>query len=197
MTTTRRSTKAPVPVKAKTATKARAKARRTVAAAKPSPEPVRGSFAERTAGDVMVRRVVTVPADATLTEVERVLADNKISGVPVVDDEGCVLGVLSVRDLIEHHAEESRQRRRGPSFYQLDAQDFDEDELFAYDLPDDPAATAEQVMTPQVLSVEPTTPLRAVAATMVRQAVHRLLVQDDGKMVGIISAMDLLRAMAD
>lgn len=193
MTTTRRSTKVPLPPRTKTGTRSRPKTRR---AATPTKKPARGDFADRVASDVMVRRVVTVPADATLTEVERVLADNRISGVPVVDDEGCVLGVLSVRDLIEHHAEEGRQRRRGPSFYQIDAADFDEDELDAYDLPEDPAATAEQVMTPQVLSVSPDTPLRAVAALMVRQAVHRLLVQDDERMVGIVSAMDLLRAMA-
>ncbi|MBK8099082.1 MAG: CBS domain-containing protein [Planctomycetes bacterium] len=195
MKSTRRSTRATA--KAAATTKTRRKRNQVSAPPAKATRPPRRSFAERTAGDVMVRRVVTVPVDATLTEVERVLADNKISGVPVVDEEGCVLGVLSVRDLIEHHAEEGRQRRRGPSFYQLDAEDFDQDELEAYDLPDDPAATAEQVMTPQVLAVEPDTPLGVVAATMVRQAVHRLLVQEDGKMVGIISAMDLLRAMAD
>ena len=73
-----------------------------------------------TAADIMAKRVVTVSPGAPLSEVERVLSENRVSGVPVVDSAGRALGVVSLRDLIDRYAEDPDARpRRGTNFYRL------------------------------------------------------------------------------
>jgi CBS domain-containing protein len=149
------------------------------------------------AAQVMATEVITVKKSTPLQEVHRVLADHRIGGVPVTDDQGKLVGVLSARDLVEHDAEETDERERGQGFYETDAEDLDEDDLAGFSLPANPETTAGEIMSSGVLAVAPTTRLCDVAAAMVRNDVHRLIVQDQGKLVGIVSAMDVLRAVAE
>jgi CBS domain-containing protein len=67
-----------------------------------------------TAGDIMQTRIITVADTAPLSEIERVLTENRISGVPVVNQAGRVIGVVSVKDLLDRYVEEPDARpRRG------------------------------------------------------------------------------------
>lgn len=155
-----------------------------------------GNFLDLPVSAVMQKDVVTVTANTPLSEVETVIADARVGGVPVTDSAGHVIGVLSLRDLVDRYASDPDARPRRSGFYHVDAEELDEEDLDAYELPEEGEETAEQVMTGQVLSVPPTATLREVARTMVKHQVHRLLVQDVGnKMVGIVSTMDIVRAM--
>ncbi len=73
------------------------------------------------ASDVMQRQLITVHAGDSLPEVERVLADSGITGVPVLHEDGRILGVLSMADLVRSHAEEDRN-------WQARDADFDDEE---------------------------------------------------------------------
>ncbi|MFO1076390.1 MAG: CBS domain-containing protein [Planctomycetota bacterium] len=144
------------------------------------------------AKDVMQRELVTVRVSDTLEEVERILADSKISGVPVVDENDRVLGVLSASDLVDRYADgEETKEERG---YAAEDDDGDEEYL---EREDDDGLCAGDVMTPEIESIDPDTSLRQVAKLMVSRRIHRLLVVQKGKLVGIVSTLDVMRAVAD
>jgi CBS domain-containing protein len=141
--------------------------------------------------------VVTIPYSAPLSEIERIFADHRVSGAPVVDEAGRIVGVVSVRDLIERYAEDPDSHpRRGHGFYELADEADPEEVAESFEVPEEAEETAEDVMTAQVLSVPVDAPLRRIAREMRRHRVHRLLVVEGGKHVGIVSSTEVLDALA-
>lgn len=182
----------PRPAK-KTARKPTKKPKSPAKAAAPTGADWRDQLAE----EVMQSDVVTVEASAPLSEVERLLAEHRIGGAPVVDEAGHIVGVLSVRDLVDRYAQDPDSRpRRSTGFYRIDAEEMEDEDVETFELPEEGEETAGQVMNRQVLAVPPDATLREVAKKMVKENVHRLLVQNGPRTVGIISTMDLLRAAA-
>lgn len=137
--------------------------------------------------DVMSRDVVTARPETPLKEVARLMSTYGISGLPVIDDNGMVLGVVSEADfLIKGRGVRARrgalERILGPSEKTRARQAKVE------------AATAAEMMSAPALTIEPTVSLRQAAAIMVERAVNRLPVTRDGKLVGIVTRADLVRA---
>jgi CBS domain-containing protein len=158
----------------------------------PSTQPQ--DLTELRARDVMQSDLVCVRASDPLDEVERVLADARVSGVPVLDDEGQMLGVLSTKDLVRRHAEDAElPEDLGFQDSVLDAEDT---EPVAYRRSIRGASCAGDVMTTDVASIGPETSLVETARVMVTREVHRLMVVDRGRLVGIVSTMDVLRPIA-
>ena len=156
-------------------------------------------LAEITAGRIMQTRIVTVSPTAPLSEVERLLTEHRISGMPVTDSAGRAIGVISYRDLLDHYAENPEARpRRGPGFFRLSTEHLADEDFEAFTVPEESEDTAEDVMTPEVIHVQRDATLRQVAQVMVEHAVHRVLVTDgsSGRVVGIISSMAMLAAIA-
>jgi CBS domain-containing protein len=162
-------------------------ARARAAAASPLQEPV---------SSVMKKDVVTVATTTPLFEVERTLAEARISGVPVIDVAGRVAGVLSLKDIADRASSDADERPRRRDFYELAAVELDADESGFFEVTAGNETTAGEVMNNEVFAVAPNATLRDAARQMVRREVHRLLVLDGGRMVGIVSTMDLLRALA-
>lgn len=125
--------------------------------------------------DLMQRNVKTVAADATIAEAVSALADAHVSGLPVVDGTGKMVGVITTTDILEAEAEteESGARER----------------LFE-------ATEVSEIMTRQPRVIGPAADLRAAAQQMLRQDVHRLFVEEHGQLVGVISQTDIVRAVA-
>lgn len=126
---------------------------------------------------VMTTSVITVTPETPISEVARILVDKGISGLPVVDPEGRVLGIVSEGDLLVreagHWSDEKRRARGGKA----DAQ------------------TAGEAMTAPALTIEPFRAIHAVAEIMITNHVNRLPVVDaDGRLLGIVSRADLVRA---
>jgi CBS domain-containing protein len=157
-------------------------------------------LAERTVADIMERLVTTVTADAPLAEVARIMWDEQISGLPVVDDVGRPIGFVSASDLVRHRAYGSHYQPPGEpapvSYHHADLAMLAPGVLprrgAVY--PAEPAAG--DIMTRASFSVEPTTTLPALARFLVTAGVHRALVLDDGRLVGIVSAFDIVQEVA-
>lgn len=172
---------------------------RAKAAIKPAKKANSGSAAkdwrELKAADIMQTNVITVTEDAPLSEVETLLSENRITGMPVTDEAGDLVGVISVTDLIERYTEDSDARpRRGRGFYDVSTYGLEEEDLETFEVPKESEETAGSLMTAEVLTVPAEMTLRLVAKEMVKHKVHRLLVSEGKKTIGIISTMDLLRA---
>ena len=161
------------------------------------------SWTTASAGDIMRTEVLTVAQDAPLSEVERLLGEHRIGGLPVTNEAGRIVGVVSMRDLIERYAEDSEPRKPGQArsrearrgFY--DPSSDDETEMLeGFSLPEEVIDTAGDIMTDHVFTVGPHATLSEIAAEMVEHNVHRILVTEDGRKIGFISTMDILRALA-
>ena len=147
-------------------------------------KPRTNDWQQLTVADVMQPDVVTVMEDLPMPDVERVLAENRISGVPVTDERGLVIGVLSLRDIVEHYTEEPAERPPSAGFYGFEAGELEEEDL-SLEIPLESTETAGALMTKEVLSVRPEATLRDAAKEMIRHGVHRLLVTQRGRTAGI------------
>ncbi|HKV73288.1 MAG TPA: CBS domain-containing protein [Gemmatimonadales bacterium] len=121
--------------------------------------------------DLMHTEVRVAGLDWTLGEVVQSLADGHVTALPVVDREGRLLGVVSNADVLQAQAEgaESDSWRH---------------------------VVAEEVMSRPVLTVGPDVEIHAAARQMLYGDVHRLFVEHDGKLAGVLSQTDLVRALA-
>jgi CBS domain-containing protein len=150
-----------------------------------------------TARDIMRTDVVTVDYAAPLSDVERTLSEHRISGAPVTDEAGHIIGIVSLKDLIERYAEEPESHpRRGAGFFHLSSEEMLEDDFESFEIPAESEETAQDVMTAQIYSVEATAGLQEIATIMTRHNVHRVLVQEDGKYVGLITTMEILDSLS-
>lgn len=154
-------------------------------------------FATLCVADVMQRDLITVYASDPLTEVERVLAEARISGVPVLDDNDEIVGVLSMADLVNRYAED------GDLGETANERDRDEDDLgdddtevVAFHRASGDQVCAGDVMTPELTYVAPTVGLREASRLMVQKQIHRLLVVENNRVVGLLTTLDILRAIA-
>lgn len=136
--------------------------------------------------DVMTSDVVTVSPDSPLRDVARVLSERGISGLPVVDGDGRCIGVISEGDILFKELGPRTPPR--PLEWLLGARPDAEESRRRT------ATTASEAMTAPAIGVEPDRPLRAAADLMVRRGVNRLPVVEDGRLVGIVTRADLVRA---
>jgi predicted transcriptional regulator len=151
----------------------------------------------RNVKDLMNPDVMTVPDEMTTDEVARYLIEREISGAPVVDSQGHLIGVVSMTDIGRNVAEPSDvQSSRGSSFYRDDAVDLTLEDL-GQRYVEERAVTVRDVMTPVIHQVPVTASVAEVARIMVRQHIHRLVVTQGKDPVGIITSMDLLKIVAD
>lgn len=141
------------------------------------------------AADIMVKDVVTVGPDALVMDVAALMLERHISGLPVVDGKGRVLGIVSEGDLIRRPEIETDRVKLGWLRLLLS------DEARARDFVKHHGRTAREVMTQPALSVAADTPLAEVVRLMERHRVKRLPVVEGGKLVGLLTRTDLLRAL--
>ena len=143
--------------------------------------------------DVMSPRVISVAPDTKVEEIARLLVDNKISGVPVVNGFGRVVGMVTESDLIVRNAE-----LHFPTFLQiLDARIYlQSPKHFEEELRRMLGTIAADVMSAPGIVVAPDDPLERAATLMVEKRANPLPVVKDGKPVGIISRSDIVRLMA-
>ena len=150
-----------------------------------------------TASDIMRTEVLTVSYSAPLSEVERLLAEHRISGAPVTDEAGKIAGIISMKDIIAQYADDPDSRpRRGRGYFHLASEELDDD-YDSFDVPEEAEDTAQDVMTAQVYSVPSTAGLQEIAATMFDHKIHRVLVEEDGRHVGLISTLEILQSLAE
>ncbi len=140
--------------------------------------------------DVMTHTPIAVRADATLEEAARTMIGARVSGLPVVDDEGALIGILSEGDLLRRAELETA----GQPVTWLSA--FLAPKRAALDYVRTHGLRVREIMTSRVISTSPDTPLAEVVEIMESRHVKRLPVMRNGRLVGIVSRADLLRALA-
>ncbi len=147
-----------------------------------------------TASDLMNPEVLTVRDEMTARELAAFLIENEISGAPVSDAQGRLVGVVSLVDIAAAASGEGeRLARNGSSFFIDDEWGDGPDEEGVEDLP--PGSENQRVadiMNPRIYSVREDATVSEIASIMLKGHVHRLLVTLEDRAVGIITTSDLL-----
>lgn len=142
------------------------------------------------AADVMTRKVLCVTPSDSVRAAARLMLENHVSGLPVTDDQGHVVGMLTEGDLLERGEMATEPGVSPWRALWLGPQRLAERYVHAH------GRTVQEVMTCDVIAVGGETPLGEVVALMESRGIRRLPVLENGRLVGIISRADLLRALS-
>ena len=146
-----------------------------------------------TAADIMQPNVITIKENDTVEHLAKLLAGKKISGVPVVDDDNRVVGIVSEGDLVAADAD-----IHFPHFIELLGNIIYLESVKKYEERLEKAAAVEvgEIMTKHVHTVQRQAPLHEIATVMTDHRINRLPVVDGDILVGMITRADVVRAMA-
>ena len=126
--------------------------------------------------ELMQTEVQTAAPDASLDDASRIMADAHVSGLPVVDRRGRLVGVISTTDILASEEEAEDPATRVALYQETPVQD---------------------LMTPRPVTIGPEAQLKEAAQQLLYADVHRLFVVDGDRLVGVISTTDIVRAMAN
>lgn len=153
-----------------------------------------------TAKDIMILDVLEAKADWSLRRLVEFLAENSISGAPVVSEDEKLIGVVSLTDILRHDTlPEKYAEPHGPHDYYLSTLEhpFAPQEIDSFQLEIEPQTTVRDIMTPRIFKVSEDATVQEVSDTMIKGHIHRVFVTREEKVVGIISAVDMLRIIRD
>ena len=142
------------------------------------------------AADVMVTMVITVGPEACVQDVAHILLSARISGVPVVGENGELLGIVTEGDLMRRV--ETGTSRQRPWWLVL----FAGREALAAEFIKEHSRNVTDVMSRDVITAAPDTPLSKIASLLEKAAIKRVPIVEGGKLVGIVSRANLLQALA-
>lgn len=140
--------------------------------------------------DVMVRDVVTVKPGDDVAEAIRLLAEHDVSALPVVDDAGTVVGVISEADLMRREEIGTEKHRS----WWLEA--MTPGVTLASEFAKEHGRKVDEIMSNTVISASEETPLGEIATLLEKHRIKRVPVLRDGKLVGIVSRSNLIQALA-
>lgn len=146
-----------------------------------------------TAQDIMTRDVITVKENATVRELAALLLTSNISGAPVIDETGKVIGVVTESDLIF----QNKKVHLPTAFAILDAFVFlERPEKMEQELKKMAGSRVGDICSRKLISVTPETELEELATLMAEKKIHTLPVMAAGNLVGVIGKSDIIRTIA-
>src|SRR5690606_18362360 len=132
--------------------------------------------------DLMTTDVMTIPADASLKEAARRMVEAGVSGLPVLDDEGLLVGIITESDFVKVEADRRGSGRRAGMLRFLDRHQ---------DVPSQ-ERTVGDVMTTKVVSIGPDVDHAEAARVMQQEGVKRLPITEADHLVGLVSRSDVM-----
>lgn len=152
-----------------------------------------------TARDIMKSEVLFAYEGWSIKYLGEFLRRHKITGAPVVASDHELVGVVSVTDAFNfENADREHKLAKLKDYYQeCYALDFHAGDLETWSLTAEESCTVHQIMNPEVISVEPDTPIKEICRVMVGQGIHRVFVTKDKQIEGVISTSDILALVAE
>lgn len=143
------------------------------------------------AKDIMTKEVITVGPETGIEEVVRTITEKGISGLPVVDEEKRILGIVSEGDLLVRSKE-----LHFPTYLQFLSGVFYLESLhkFEEEIKKAAAAKVQEIMTTPVITALPETDVETLATLMVEKRVNRIPIVQEKILVGIVTRADIIRA---
>ena len=142
------------------------------------------------ASDIMTTDVITVKKETPLSELAEILTKNHINGVPVIDDEGLLIGIICESDLIRRD-----KKLHIPTVVALfDAVFYlESSKKMEKEIQLISATTVEELFTRKVVTVDEKTPIDEIATIMTQKKIYTIPVMDGERLVGIVGKNDVIR----
>lgn len=152
------------------------------------------------AKDIMNKDVIVALEDMTVQELANLLTTNMITGVPVVNGEGGLVGVVSETDIVRSSASRGRtaavREQKESGYYLRGWEDqIDESELREFHVEEDDGLLVRDIMTPLIFKVAEDASIAEMADTMIGGRIHRLIITNKDIVVGIVTTLDMLKAI--
>lgn len=144
------------------------------------------------AKDVMEKNVITVGPETTIEELAKILMDNKISGVPVVDSANKLIGIVTEGDLLHKQATPTTPSVNLALGGLANMKDY---EKYASDLKKLGALTAKDIMTEKLSIISENTTVKEISSIMIDKNINRIPVVSNGTLVGLVSRADVLKTL--
>ncbi|MBI4387028.1 MAG: CBS domain-containing protein [Elusimicrobia bacterium] len=139
------------------------------------------------AKDIMHTDVIAIPASTDVWDLARQLTTLKITGAPVTDERGFLIGVVSQTDIVRHLKELVQVPPLESDFYaQAEVEDLGRAAR---------PLTARDLMSPRVIQAQEETPVQELANIMTRHRVHRIIITRGHRIMGIVTTMDILKVL--
>lgn len=153
-----------------------------------------------TVNDIMTTNVLSVSDEWSPETLSQFFFDNQVSGAPVVNKSGTLVGVVSLTDLARNNTAPSTDSRESTVHdYYHDTKTIygiSQEDLELLHIEAETMTTVKDLMTSVVFSVSPDTSIQKAAETMLKGRIHRLLVTENKKLTGIVTTMDMLKVIA-
>ncbi|MDY6839979.1 MAG: CBS domain-containing protein [Pseudomonadota bacterium] len=146
--------------------------------------------------EIMTPSVKAIPQSWTMDRLARFLTDNEITGSPVTDDNGDIVGIATLKDITEFRWNATRsdtERHLTPE----EGEEARRLRMVIFEEMGKVPVEVRDIMTPIVLSVNERTPVRDIANIMMREHLHRIFVTNNSKITGIITTYDMLKVISD
>jgi CBS domain-containing protein len=151
-------------------------------------------MAEKTVQELMTKNVITVYRDTTVGELSRILIKNSITGVPVVDRDGKLTGMVTDADIITENLDPIFPIYFDPLI--MSYAYLDNFEKYRRDVKDYLSTRVEDIMTRRVKTVRNDTPVSDAVRIMVKDRINRIpVVDENNKVTGILARADVLKSM--
>jgi len=151
-----------------------------------------------TAKDVMNKDVLSVGMDWSVEYLTDFLVENGISGAPVTSEDGKLVGVVSLTDIVRHNSLPGTDSRLNSPYdyyrHGLEHQ-YAKEDIRSLSIETEPLDTVRDIMTPMIFDVNEDTKVKQVADTMIRGRIHRVFVTREQKLTGVITTVDMLKVI--
>ncbi len=151
-----------------------------------------------TAKDVMNKDVLSVGMDWSVEYLTDFLVENGISGAPVTSEDGKLVGVVSLTDIVRHNSLPGKESRLDSPYdyyrHGLEHQ-YAKEDIRSLSIGTEPLDTVRDIMTPMIFDVNEDTKVKQVADTMIRGRIHRVFVTREQKLAGVITTVDMLEVI--
>jgi len=152
-----------------------------------------------TVKDIMTSHVHTARDGWSIKKLAEFFFENCVSGAPVLDENDQLLGVVSVTDLVrfdsQHLDEDPSQAKPHDVYIHHLEKRFAREELAAFQIEEATTTTVRDIMTPMIFDVSESTTIQQAADIMVKGHIHRVFVTDNNKIIGVVSALDMLKVL--
>jgi len=146
------------------------------------------------AKDIMTRDVITIHSSASIKELSKLLSERGITGVPVTDEHNGLVGMISMRDVIREEVLRLGDHLEYQDIYELFSSAFHSEGSERNPVPQ---LWVEEIMSRNIMTATEDTPVCDICRLMFKHNIHRIPVLRDGKVVGLVTAMDVVRTVGE
>ena len=149
------------------------------------------------AEDIMTKNVTCANPDMKINELDKLFIDQRITGAPVVDENGNLVGVVSKSDIVNYDHKKGMHASSMNDYYEstgLASQQMTDD-FIETETPSLVDATVKDLMITDVLTGNPDDTIQHLAKTMYEKRIHRMVIAKGKKVAGIVSTLDILKVV--